>query len=52
MALDLGIAWSLVAGGVFFLASIGFFVVWARSRVGRFLLGSAPLFPTPAADGD
>ena len=52
MALDLGIAWSLVAGGIFFLASIGFFVVWARGRVGQFLSGSAPLFPTPAADGD
>ena len=52
MALDLGIAWSLVGGGIFFLASIGFFVVWARGRVGRFLSGSAPLFPTPAADGD
>ncbi len=51
MALDLGIASSLVAGGVFFLASIVFFVVWARGRVGRFLAGAAPLFPTPAADG-
>jgi hypothetical protein len=51
-ALDLGIAWSLVAGGVFFLVSIVFFVVWARGRVGGFLSGSAPLFPTPAADGD
>ena len=45
MALDLGTAWSLVAGGVLFLASIGFFVIWARGRVGRFLSGSAPLFP-------
>ena len=52
MALDLGTAWSLVAGGVLFLASIGFFVIWARGRVGRFLSGSAPLFPTPPADGD
>jgi hypothetical protein len=51
MALDLGIAWSLVAGGVFFLASLVFFIVWARGRVGGFLSGSAPLFPTPAADG-
>jgi hypothetical protein len=51
MALDLGIAWSLVAGGVFFLASIVFFVVWARGRVGRFLSGAAPLFPSPPADG-
>ena len=50
MALDLGTAWSLVAGGVLFLASIGFFVIWARGRVGRFLSGSAPLFPTPTAD--
>jgi hypothetical protein len=52
MALDLGIAWSLVASGMFFLASIGFFVVWARGKVGRFLSGSAPLFPTPAVGGD
>ena len=51
MALDLGVAWSLVAGGVFFLASVVFFVVWARGRVGGFLSGSAPLFPTPPADG-
>jgi hypothetical protein len=52
MALDLGIAWSLVASGMFFLASICFFVVWARGKVGRFLSGSAPLFPTPAVGGD
>ena len=52
MALELGIAWSLVASGMFFLASIGFFVVWARGKVGRFLSGSAPLFPTPAVGGD
>ena len=52
MALDLGIAWSLVAGGVFFLASISLFLVWARGRVGQFLTNSAPLFPTPASDGD
>ena len=51
MALDLDIVWSLVAGAVLFVASIGFFVIWARGRVGRFLSGSAPLFPTPA-DGD
>jgi hypothetical protein len=52
MALDLGVAWSLVASGMFFLASICFFVVWARGKVGRFLSGSAPLFPTPAVGGD
>ena len=52
MALDLGVAWSLVAAGVFFLASMVFFLVWARGRVGGFLSGSAPLFPSPAADGD
>jgi hypothetical protein len=51
MALDLGIAWSLVLGGVFFLASIVFFVVWARGRVGGFLSGADPLFPTPPAAG-
>ncbi len=51
IALDLGIAWSLVAGGVFFLASMVFFVVWASGKVGGFLSGSAPLFPTPAIEG-
>ena len=52
MGLDLGTAWSLVTGGVLFLASISFFVVWARGRVGRFLSGSAPLFPSPTATDD
>ena len=52
MALDLGTAWSLVAAGVSFLASMVFFVVWARGRVGGFLAGSAPLFRSLEADGD
>jgi hypothetical protein len=47
MALDLDIAGSLVLGGVFFLASMALFVTWARGRVGGFLSGSAPLFPSP-----
>jgi hypothetical protein len=47
MALDLGIASSLVLGGVFFLASLALFVVWARGRVGGFLSGVDPLFPSP-----
>jgi hypothetical protein len=50
MALDLGIAWSLVLGCVFFLASIALFVVWARGKVGGFLSGVEPLFPSPTGD--
>jgi hypothetical protein len=47
IALDLDIAGSLVLGGVLFLASMAIFVAWARGRVGGFLSGSAPLFPSP-----
>jgi hypothetical protein len=47
LAFDVGIAWSVVLGGVFFLASIVFFVVWARGKIGGFLSGLDPLFPSP-----
>lgn len=47
MAFDLDITWSLVLGGVFFVASMALFVVWARGRVGGFLSGVDPLFPSP-----
>jgi hypothetical protein len=47
LALDVGVTWSLVLGAVFFLASIAYFVTWARGRVGEFLSGHEPLFPTP-----
>ena len=47
MALDLGIAGSLVVGGVFFLASMVLFVSWARGRVGRFLSGLDPSLSLP-----
>ena len=50
MALDLGIAWSLALGAVVFIASIAVFVVWARGRVGGFLSGAEPLFPSPPAE--
>jgi hypothetical protein len=47
MALDIGIAGSLGLGCAFFLASIVFFIVWARGRIGGFLSGLDPLFPSP-----
>jgi hypothetical protein len=52
IALDLGIASSLVLGGVFFLVSLALFVVWARGKVGGFLSGVDPLFPSPPTDDD
>ncbi|HKX47538.1 MAG TPA: hypothetical protein VJM06_02655 [Gaiellaceae bacterium] len=52
MALDLGIAWSLALGAVVFIASIAVFVVWAQGRVGGFLSGAEPLFPSPPAGGN
>ena len=52
VGLDLGVAWSLVLGGAFFCSSLLFFAFWARSRIGGFLSGAEPLFPTPpTADG-
>ena len=48
--LDLGIAWSLVAGGASFVASIVVFVVWSRGRIGGFLSGLDPLFPSPRSN--
>jgi hypothetical protein len=47
IGLDAGIGWSLAFGAVFFAASLTFFTIWARGRIGGFLSGSAPLFPTP-----
>ena len=49
IGLDAGIGWSLVLGAVFFVASLTFFTFWARGRIGGFLSGSEPLFPTPGA---
>jgi hypothetical protein len=51
MGLDLGIGWSLVLGCVAFLASMAFFIIWARGRIGRFLSGLDPLFPSPRNGG-
>jgi hypothetical protein len=52
MGLDVGIAWSLALGGTCFAASLIFFAVWARGRIGGFLSGVEPLFPSPAPDRD
>jgi hypothetical protein len=49
IGLDAGIGWSLVCGAAFFVASLTFFTLWARGRIGGFLSGSDPLFPTPDA---
>jgi hypothetical protein len=49
IGLDAGIGWSLVFGAAFLVASLTFFSLWARGRIGGFLSGSAPLFPTPDA---
>ena len=51
MALDLGVAWSLVLGGSGFLASIGWFVAWAKGKIGEFRSGHEPLFPSPPGAG-
>jgi hypothetical protein len=48
--LDLGIAWSLALGGAFCVASLVFFALWARGRIGGFLSGVEPLFPSPPTD--
>jgi hypothetical protein len=52
IGLDAGVAVSLVVGGIFFLASLAFFAVWARGRIGGFLSGVEPRFPSPAIDRD
>ena len=49
IGLDAGVGWSLVFGAAFFVASLTFFTLWARGRIGGFLSGSEPLFPTPDA---
>lgn len=49
IGLDAGIGWSLALGALFFTASLAFFTLWARGRIGGFLSGSEPLFPTPDA---
>ena len=50
LGLDVGIAWSLVLGCVSFLVSIVLFIVWARGKIGGFLSGLDPLFPSPPSD--
>ena len=47
IGLDVGVAWSLLLGGVLFVASLTFFAFWAKGRIGGFLSGVEPLFPTP-----
>jgi hypothetical protein len=51
MGLDIGIAWSLVLGGAFLLGSLTFFALWAKARIGGFLSGVEPLFPSPPNSG-
>jgi hypothetical protein len=51
LALDVGVGWSLVLGAACFLASIGYFVAWARGKIGEFLPGHEPLFPSPPPGG-
>ena len=52
LGLDLGTAGSLALGGVCFAASMVFFAVWAKGRIGGFLSGVEPLFPSPAPERD
>jgi hypothetical protein len=49
-ALDVGVAWSLTLGAGAFFASIAYFLAWARGRIGEFLSGHEPLFPTPPGE--
>jgi hypothetical protein len=51
VGLDLGIGWSLVLGCVAFLVSMALFIVWARGKIGGFLSGLDPIFPSPNEDG-
>jgi hypothetical protein len=48
--LDSVVAWSLTLGAGAFFASIAYFVAWARGRIGEFLSGHEPLFPTPPGE--
>lgn len=52
MGLDLGIGWSLALGAVCFGASLAFFVVWSKGRIGGFLSGIEPRFPSPSRERD
>jgi hypothetical protein len=52
MTLDLGVAWSLVLGAAAFVASIAGFVAWAKGKIGEFVSGHEPLFPSPPAPPD
>jgi hypothetical protein len=47
IGLDVGLASSLALGGAFFVGSLLFFSFWARRRIGAFLSGVDPLFPSP-----
>ena len=49
LALDTGMAWSLVVGGVAFVGSLTLFVLWSRGKIGGFLSHGDPLFPAPTA---
>jgi hypothetical protein len=50
LALDLGTAACLAAGGVVFVVSLGSFAVWAKWQIDRYSAELDPIFPSPPAD--
>jgi hypothetical protein len=50
IGLDLGTAVALLLGGIFFVASLGGFAVWAQRRIARSRTELDVLFPTPTDD--
>ncbi len=50
IGVDLGLAASIIVGAACFLGSLAFFAAWARRRIGGFLSGMEPLFPSPPDD--
>ena len=49
LGLDLGVVAALALGAAFFVLSILFFALWARTQIGNVSTGLRPLFPTPGA---
>jgi hypothetical protein len=49
IAMGLDVAGALVLGGAFFLASIAYFLWWARRTIARHSAEYDPLFPSPEA---
>jgi hypothetical protein len=50
LALDLGTAVALAAGGVLFVFSIGAFGIWAERTISRYTAELNPIFPSPPGD--